>query len=152
LHFRTLVVPDKTKLNHQAFDQTHDDFYYKMYFDLLKVILYPHFGYNIYIDIKDSRSQQKVEKLQDVLQNNNYDFQKQIVKNVQQVHSHEVEVLQLTDLLTGAIAYAHRGLSSNSAKLAIIEKIRERSGYTLMHSTLYKEEKVNVFIWKHKCI
>ena len=38
LHFRALVVPDKTKLQHHKFNQTHDDFYYKMYFDLLKVI------------------------------------------------------------------------------------------------------------------
>ncbi len=32
LRFRGLVVPDKGLLNHAAFDQTHDDWYYKMYF------------------------------------------------------------------------------------------------------------------------
>ena len=59
LHFRALVVPDKSILNHEQFNQTHDDFYYKMYFDLLKVILSPTNGYNIFIDIKDTKSQQK---------------------------------------------------------------------------------------------
>ncbi len=53
-----------------AFNQDHDTFYYKMYFDLLKVILKPEFSYNIYTDIKDTKSQNKVEKLQDVLRNN----------------------------------------------------------------------------------
>ena len=55
LHFRALVVPDKKALNHEAFNQDHNTFYYKMYFDLLKVILSPDCAYNIYIDIKDTR-------------------------------------------------------------------------------------------------
>ena len=37
LHFRAIIIPDKSKLNHQAFHQTHDEWYYKMYFDMLKV-------------------------------------------------------------------------------------------------------------------
>ena len=56
LYFRAIIIPDKTKLNHQAFNQTHDDWYYKMYFDMLKVILAPEDRYEIYIDIKDSHS------------------------------------------------------------------------------------------------
>jgi len=35
-----------------------------------------------------------------------------------------------------------------AAKLAIIEKIRERSGYNLLQNTLYKEDKMNIFIKK----
>lgn len=91
LHFRALVVPDKTVLDHQAFNQDHDTFYYKMYFDLLKVILSPDCAYNIYVDIKDTRSQHKVDELHSVLRNNHYDYHDQIIKRIQQVHSHEVE-------------------------------------------------------------
>lgn len=148
LHFRVLVVPDKSILDHSKFNQSHDDFYYKMYFDLLKVILDPAHSYNIYIDIKDTRSQQKVNKLTEVLRNNHYDYNKSIVKNIQQIKSHEVELLPLADLLLGAIGYLHRGLNTNTAKLAIIERIQQRSGYSLMNSTLYREEKTNIFIWK----
>ena len=37
LHFRALIVPDKTQLRHDAFPgQDHDTWYYKMYFDMLK--------------------------------------------------------------------------------------------------------------------
>ena len=39
LHLRAIIVPDKGKLNHQKYHQTHDDWYYKMYFTMLKVIL-----------------------------------------------------------------------------------------------------------------
>lgn len=150
LHFRALVVPNKKKLNHLAFNQDHDAFYYKMYFDLLKVILNPDFSYNIYIDIKDTRSQEKIVKLQDVLRNNHYDYEKRIVRNIQQVDSSQVEILQLTDLLTGAISYLHRDLVSSKAKLSLIEKIKVRSGYSLKQSTLVKEDKFNLFIWKSR--
>lgn len=152
LHFRSLVVPDKHALDHSAFNQSHDEFYYKMYFDLLKVILSPDCSYNIYIDIKDTNSQQKVLNLENILRNNQYDFHKQIIKKIQQVHSHEVEILQITDLLTGAISYLHRGLSANAGKIALIERIKRRSGYSLNQSTLYKENKFNLFLWKHRTL
>lgn len=148
LHYRALIVPDKRKLNHDNFHQTHDEFYYKMYFDLLKVILNPLHSYNIYLDIKDTHGSTRIEKLQEVLRNSQYDFHKQIIKQVQQVHSHEIQILQLTDLFTGGIGYLHRGLTTNTAKLKIIEKMQSRSGYTLLRTTLYKEEKMNIFIWK----
>ena len=38
LHFRGLVIPDKSLLDHGAFGQSHDDWYYKMYFTMLKTI------------------------------------------------------------------------------------------------------------------
>ena len=152
LNYRAIVIPDKSALNHQHFNQDHDTFYYKMYFDLLKVILSPEHAYNIYIDIKDTRGQQKVEKLKQVLRNNHYDYHNQIIKEVQQVQSHEVQVLQVTDLLTGAISYLHRGLNTSTGKLKIIEKIKHRSGYGLIKSTLYREEKMNIFIWRHSIV
>jgi len=148
IHFRALIVPDKSGLNHALFGQTHDDFYYKMYFDLLKVIFVPQNCYNIYIDIKDTRSQQKVEKLTNVLRNNHYDFDKKIIRRVQQIKSHEVELLPLADLLIGAITYKCRSLTTNSAKLAIIQRIQDRSKYSLSYSTLYREDKLNLFFWK----
>ena len=152
LHFRILIVPDKSVLDHSAFNQDHDTFYYKMYFDMLKVILLPDCAYNIYIDIKDTRSNNKVLKLEEVLRSSHYDFRKQIIKKIQQVHSKEVEILQIADMLTGAIVYLHRGLKGNEGKMEVIQRIKERSGYSLMQSTLYKEDKMNIFIWKSRTI
>lgn len=148
LHSRVLVIPNKKELDHKLYEQTYDEFYYKMYFDLLKVILTPDDAYNIYLDIKDTQGQRKVNKLKDVLRNNKYDYQKKIIKEVQQVHSNEVQLLQITDLLIGAISYLHRGLSTSQAKLKIIDRIKKRSGYSLMQTTLLREKKTNVFIWK----
>lgn len=147
LHFRALIVPDKSKLRHSEFQQTHDDWYYKMYFDMLKVIINPDARYRIYLDIKDTRSASKVDKLWEVLRNAKYDFKRKIIERLQTVRSHEVEQMQLADLLLGAISYANRGLGTSEAKLALVERMRRRSGYRLIQTTLLRENKVNLFRW-----
>ena len=147
LHFRALIVPDKSKLQHESFDQTHDDWYYKMYFDMLKVILSPNARYRIYLDIKDTRSATKITMLHNVLSNNLYDFSRNIIERVQTVRSHEVEILQLTDLLIGAISYINRGLLTSIAKQALVKRIQERSHYSLTRTTLLRENKFNLFRW-----
>lgn len=147
LHFRGLVVVNKELLQHENFNQTHDDFYYKMYFRMLKTIIDPTDNYEIYIDRKDTRSQQKVEKLQEVLSNANYDFDRKIITRIQQVNSSELELLQLADLLIGAVTYLHRGITSSSAKMELIDHIKKKSGYSLTQKTLYMEKKLNLFIW-----
>jgi hypothetical protein len=152
LHFRALIVADKRRLRHQDFAQDHDTWYYKMYFRLLKVLLAPHAEYKIYLDIKDTRSAAKIAKLHETLCNNLYDFERKIIKHIQTIRSHEVEQLQLTDLLVGAIGYANRNLNANSAKLALVERMRHRSNYTLTKTTLLREDKVNLFRWEARGI
>lgn len=148
LSFRVLVVPNKNELDYEKFNHTHDTFYYKMYFGMLKAILNPEKSHCIYIDIKDTRSKEKVHKLEQVLRNDKYDYQKKIIKRVQQVRSHEVEILQLADLLIGAVSYINRGLNTSQAKNELIDLIKERSKYSLLKSTLLKEKKFNIFIWE----
>lgn len=148
LHFRAVVVPDKSQLRHETFDQDHDTWYFKMYFTMLKAILDPHARYRIYLDIKDTQSAPKMDKLHQVLANSVYDFSRQMVERMQPVRSHEVELLQLADLLIGAVAYANRGLRGSPAKSALVERVRERSRYSLTRTTLVKEPKVNIFVWR----
>jgi len=145
--FRVLVVPNKKKLKYSEYGHTHDTFYYKMYFNMLKVILNPEYAHNIFIDIKDTKSRERVHKLEQVLRNDKYDYSKEIIKKVQQVRSHEVELVQLADFFTGAVSYVNRGLNASKAKLELIEYIRHRSRYTLLKSTLVQEKKFNIFIW-----
>jgi len=141
-------VPNKSELKHEEFGHSHDTFYYKMYFNLLKTLFEPDCEYNIYIDIKDTRGQKKVDKLHEVLCNNHYDFNRELIKKVQQVRSEEVELVALADLLIGAMSYLHRGKTTSEAKLKLIERIKERSKYNLMASTLYRENKFNIFVWR----
>lgn len=151
LHFRAVVIPDKSKLNHEQFHQTHDDWYYKMYFDMLKVIFNPTDNYEVYIDIKDTNSYRKAQKLKDVCCNSLYDFSQRVIKRLQPIRSEEVQIMQLVDILIGAVGYENRNFPAefekSAAKQNIIELIKKRSGYTMRKTTLLREEKLNLLAW-----
>jgi len=148
LHFRAVIIPDKSKLRHLAFSQDHDTWYYKMYFSMLKVLLTPTDTFRIYLDIKDTRSSDKIVKLHEALCNSVYDFEHKIITRIQTIRSDEVEQLQLADLLIGTISYANRKLNTNAAKVALVERVKLRSHYSLTRTTLLREDKVNLFQWE----
>lgn len=152
LHFRGVVVPDKTLLNHVQFGQDHDDFYYKMFFTLLKVVFEPNQQYAIYLDIKDTQSQDMVKGLHNCLCNSQYDFNREAIQKIQQIRSHESELIQLADLLIGALSHLHRGVQTSAAKQALIARIRARSGYSLLQNTWYRESKFNLLVWRPQFI
>ena len=146
LHFRALVA-DKSQLRHAEFGQDHNGWYYKIYFTLLKQLLDPTKRYRIFLDIKDTRSSAKTGKLRDVLSNSILDFDRNIIEHLHTARSHEIQQLQLADLLTGLVGYANRGLETSQAKLALIARMRKRSTYGLDRTTLLSESKVNLFHW-----
>lgn len=150
LSFRGLLVRDKSKLRHEAFNQTHDDWYYKMYFHLLNPLLAPDKENRVYLDIKDTRGAAKVRKLQDVLCNSEYDFDRSILSRIQEVRSNEIELLSLADLFAGALTYFHKGLATSPAKMAVIRRIQQKSGFSLLRSSLLSARKFNLFLWTPK--
>jgi hypothetical protein len=139
LQYRAIVI-DKLQLKHEDFNQSHDDFYYKMYFQLLSKKILQDCNYNIYLDIKDTRSAKKVNGLRDFLNSNFV-----AVRNLQNIRSHESELMQLTDIITGAIGYHLRGLNKVIAKTRIIEKIQMHSKLPLTTSTAKDSHKFNLF-------
>lgn len=148
LHYRGVVVQNKAALNHGEFnDGDHDQFYYKMQFSLLNKILSPDSRYAIYLDVKDTRSRLKLKKLREVLCNNVYDFTSEMIGHIQNIHSHEAELMQLADYLTGALGYRHRHLAGNSAKLAVLRHLEAQWGRSLLLSTPLREQKFNIFLF-----
>ncbi len=147
LGFRA-VVADKTALDHDAFSQTHDDWYYKMYYLLLSHLLDREDEFRIYLDIKDTRGGPKVRKLEEVLRSGVGDYSDSIVKRVQTVRSHEVQALQLADVLLGAVSYGNRSGGSSQAKRAVANLIQKRSGSRFSFNTPASETKFNLFHWQ----
>lgn len=148
LNFRGLVVPEKQMLRHERFEQSHDEFYYKQWYTLLNRLIDPERRHRIFLDIKDTRGRDKVVRLHDVLCNAHYDFDRSVITSIEQVQSHDLPLLQLADLLIGALSYRHRGLSGSPAKLAVVERIQRRSGLSLAQSSLWRAEKFNLFVWR----
>ncbi len=137
--FRSVGV-EKNKIDYEAFNKSYDDFYYTMYYYLLNYKLDTVSGnYNVYLDIKDTLSATKVNRLKKIL---NTKFG--VFRNVQNIHSKESLIMQLTDLLMGAISYLHNNAAkANEAKMQLIDKIKSYSGEKLDKTNYNK--KLNLF-------
>lgn len=147
LHFRAIVI-QKDQLDHRRHDQTHDDFYYKMYFLLLAHMPMPENAEQyIYLDIKDTRSEAKARKLERILQTS-LDNGTDVIKRVQHIRSEEAEQAQLADLLIGAVGYVNRDLTTSAAKRALISYLRNRTHLSMTKTTPLYASKINLFVWK----
>ncbi|WBL25131.1 DUF3800 domain-containing protein [Zunongwangia sp. HGR-M22] len=142
LNFRAIIV-DKAELKHSKFHQDHNTFYDKMYYQLLNKKLEPDCNYNIYIDIKDSYSYLKARNLKNYLER---DYSN--IRNLQVIRSYESELMQITDVLMGAINYKLRNLNQVTAKNNIIKKIEKLLGKPLNEKTPPYERKFNLFFIK----
>lgn len=117
-----------------------DDFYYKMYYQLLNYKIDTLDHYNVYLDIKDTLSAQKVRRLKEVL-NVKYG----VFRNVQNILSHESLLMQLADFIMGAISYNLNDKDKrNEAKVAIIERIKKHLPTPVLDATNYSN-KLNLF-------
>ena len=166
LDFKCLVLSNKQQFvnyleeltdgKNYLIKEEYNLWYYKMYFILLNFFITPLNEYSIYVDIKDTRGGEKMKTLHEVLCNNNYDFKKRVINKIQLIRSDESEILQLTDLLIGAIGFYNRysveiesGANYNllnAGKIKIVEKIKEFTGISLTSTTTSKENFNLLFI------
>ena len=138
LRFRAIGI-DKSQVRCADFGKTYDDHYYTMYYLLLNHNVNVQYAYNVYLDIKDTLSAYKVNKLKTIL-NVKYG----VFRNVQNIQSKESVLLQLADFILGAISYNRNNTEkSNEAKNAIIERIKKHTNIDL-DKTNYND-KLNLF-------
>lgn len=139
LNFRAVIV-EKSQIDNKKMEFTYNDFYYRMYYQLLHHKINMEYTYNIYLDIKDTCSYKKNIKLREIL-NVKYGN----IRNLQFIRSHESVLMQLADVLMGAINYNLRGEKQVIAKLKIIEKMKKHSKYPLDATTPKSNDKFNLF-------
>jgi hypothetical protein len=138
INFRSIIIK-KDQIDKSREDFNYNDFYFKMYYQLLNKKISSGYNFNIYLDIKDTRSHKKLAKLKDILQHN------VSIQNFQFIKSHESSFMQLTDLIMGAINYKLRGKNKVIAKNKLIEKIEAYCENPITQSTPKEEEKFNLF-------
>ena len=149
LKFRVIVI-DKTKLDHEKYNQTENEFYHKAYYDMLKYIIIPGNSYNIYPDIKDTNSYYYHQVMLDYLRIKMQDTNKRTIRKVQPIRSYEAPILQINDILIGALSYHYRNLSNNSVKLNIISEIKKLYQNDLNETSYCSNTKFNIFIWRSR--
>lgn len=146
LNFRAIIV-DKSQIDESRPDYTSNDFYYRMYYQLLHNEMNLENNYNVYLDIKDTCSSKKLTKLKDILKWNSS------ITKLQFVRSHESCFVQLADVIMGAVnynlRYEKRDLEGKSlAKMKLVEKIKEHGPIT--RTTPLNNKKFNLFFIKLK--
>lgn len=138
LKFRCIGIK-KDKINNDKFNQSFDEFYFKMYYQLLNHNIDSRHNYNVYLDIKDTLSALKVRKLKEIL-NVKYG----VFRNVQNIRSNESLLLQMCDFIMGAISYYHNNEEKkNLSKMKIIQKIEAHAKVDLSKTNY--DQKLNLF-------
>ena len=137
LKFRAIGV-QKEYIQLEEPNTTFDDFYYKMYYRLLNSKVDTTDHYNVYLDIKDTWSNTKANRLRDIL-----NVQFGVFRKVQCIRSEESLLLQMADLLMGAIAYEINVPEKRSgAKEKVLAQIKKHCP-DLAHSN--SSNKLNLF-------
>lgn len=146
MNFRAVIV-NKKDIDESRPDYTFNDFYYRMYFQLLHNKTDLSNTYNVYLDEKDTCSSKKLKKLHEMLRWN------ASIEKIQFVKSYESLFVQLADVLMGAINYNLR-LKENDvegkvqAKMKLIETIRKHGD--IEHTSPLSNNKFNLFFIKLK--
>ena len=143
MKFRAVIV-DKSQIDETRPEYTFNDFYYRMYFQLLHHDINLENNYNVYFDIKDTCSQKKLRKLKDILKWN------ASIKNFQFIRSHESVFMQLADVLMGAINYNLRIERKEIegkvlAKRKIVEHVNNHTNISLKQTSPLSAKKFNLF-------
>lgn len=148
LSFRCVLVKPKNRLDHQSFnDGSHDSFYYKMIYYLIKPSVRDNDA-RIFLDIKDTKGREKLNKITEIYQSEMKT--EQPFRFIQQLRSEDNVFIQLADFFIGAISYNNRALneadiSFQPEKKKFIQYLEEKSGFNLDDGTPPWEEKFNIF-------
>jgi hypothetical protein len=142
IQYRAVIVMNKNCLDHEKYGQTHSKFYYKTYYLVLKALMNRGNSYKIYMDIKDTHGKKALMELEKVFNNT----QELPMPFMQHIRSDESQLLQLSDLLTGAVSYRNRDLTGSDIKLELVNYIEEKLGIRLDMTTSRGYSKFNLFI------
>lgn len=149
LEFRAVLVKYKQRLNHADFNQgSHDNFYYKMVYYLLRPNNCETTICRVFIDVKDTRGRQKLRKINEVFYNQFRESSS--FKWFQHLHSDHNPFFQLADFFIGAITHKSRIVSGDitsptAHRIEFINYLEQKSGFLLNEGTEPWETKFNIF-------
>ncbi|MEQ8820770.1 MAG: DUF3800 domain-containing protein [Sumerlaeia bacterium] len=132
LRFRTKLLPDKQKAFAKLPEDAKDHLYYRFYFDFLRNSIEPDNRYRAFLDLKDTRGRDKLRELEERLHADAGDMVEKSIE-LQHIRSHEVRLLQVCDLLLGAVGFARkpRRPEESKAKRELVEHLEAALGFPL---------------------
>jgi hypothetical protein len=148
LSFRALLLPDKAKVFQHLPEDSQDMAYYRLYAQLLRGGMEPGGRYRAFLDQKDTRGGEKVRELESLMRLHADDREGEIVLGLQQIQSHEARLLQLADVLLGAVGAAHSTLPLPTAKQTLISQLADAIGSPLSWDTAAFSSKLAIATYR----
>lgn len=144
IRFRCIVLPANQLDSIHFHNNDNELMFYKFYYQLLHHWILDFNTYHIFVDLKTNRAKQRLAHLRGFLDKANY-FSN--VVRVQALPSKQVDLLQLVDLLIGAVGFRFNQDGTSAAKNTVINNIEQHIGHPLQ-PTRKTEEKFNIFRWR----
>lgn len=142
LRYRCIVVP-RADVDLIRFHQSDAELgFYKFYYQLLHHWIDDFNSYQVFCDYKRDRKFDRLATLRDCLRSSNLTAE---INDLQWVRSEESVLIQMVDVLTGAVsASLNRTCRDGTAKAAFINELESRLGRPIAH-TRSNEKKFNIF-------
>lgn len=141
LRFRCIVLPVKDLDAAKFHEADNELMFYKFYYQLLHHWILDNNKYRIYVDMKTNRVRRRLNTLRQCLDNANIMSE---VEFVQALPSQEVQLIQLTDLLTGAVGYRFHSGRNSQAKEEVLREVEKGLGHEI-NPTTRDCRKFNIF-------
>lgn len=144
LSFRCLVV-DRNILDHDLYNQGDPELgFYKLYYQMLVHWLHPGCVYHIYLDWQQNREQHRFSELKHVLETKLSGKAK--IDCLEPVTSRNLPLIELTDLLIGAVGYTWNSRQGSETRREFCDALSKAvSLRTLKTATVLSESKFNIF-------
>ncbi|WP_422462589.1 MULTISPECIES: DUF3800 domain-containing protein [unclassified Endozoicomonas] len=144
LHFRCIVV-DRTSFENETYNNGDSELgFYKMYYQMLVHWLEPGHRYRLFLDWQQNASSSRFSDLKTILSRKLSG--RAHIQCLEPVSSHNQPLIQLADLLIGAVGYQWNGRTQSLCKHSFAADLARSLGrVTLKASTYPGEKKFNIF-------
>ena len=146
--FRALLLPDKAQVFERLPEDSQDMAYYRLYSQLLRSAMEPEASYRAFLDQKDTRGGKKVSELEKLMRLHTADGEEKTVLGIQQMQSKEARLLQLADVLMGAVGAAHRDAPLPPTKQTLLTQLEDSIGCPLSWDTAAFSQKFSTVTYR----
>lgn len=115
---------------------------------MLRPIINTEWSYEIYPDIKDTNSYNNFQDVARFLRIKLKDMNGKTIKKIQPIRSNESYILQLADVLIGAMQYNKNDLNTSTAKVSIVNYIKGNVIDGIDDTTPCNKTKFNILVWE----
>lgn len=141
MRFRAIVLAAQEMDAVRFHGADNELMFYKFYYQMLHHWILDQNIYRIFVDVRTNRMRGRVKTLEQVLGNANLTAE---IACVQALPSRELDIMQLADVLVGAVSFTFNGGGTSGAKRAVVARIEQHLEHSIQ-PTSRADQKLNIF-------